>query len=223
MSGLLSCMKLRVICMAVLILCSRNLMQARGYTIVPFASLQAGYGTFIGYVEPNLNYFITDPYLEHPTYRIFRGFDYGVRLGGSILRKGSNIYDESFFDIYLLHKRLTSSSNATWFTGLGIQIRYRFFFAGFLMGMAGNKNALPADIDDNHVTVASGNLHGVNPMFTLGLRAPINAERTLFLDIPFDFVFPRNRMNDEPAGISAFYNWYSFNIGICYYIQWPAK
>jgi hypothetical protein len=216
-------MKFQIICMTVLMLCSKNPVQARDFTIVPFASLQAGYGTFFGYVEPNLNYFNTDPNLEHPTYRIFSGFDYGVRVGGSILRKGSNIYDESFFDIYFMHKRLSSSSNATGFTGLGIQIRYRFFFAGFLMGMAGNRNPLPVEVDDNHAALTSGNLHGINPMFTLGLRAPVNAERTLFLDIPFDFVFPKKRMNDEPAGMTAFYDWYSFNIGICYYIQWSTR
>lgn len=59
----------------------------------------------------------------------------------------------------------------------------------------------------------------VNPMFTLGLRAPLNSEHTLFLDIHFDFAVPRNRINDEPPDMAALYEWNSFSLGICYYLS----
>ena len=45
------------------------------------------------------------------------------------------------------------------------------------------------------------------------------SDHTLFLDIPFDFVIPRNRVNNEPVGDAALYEWYSFSVGICYYLS----
>jgi len=195
-----------------------GIIQAQDISIAPFAKLQCGYGSFVGYTESNFDLFTARANEEQSTYRIFGGVDYSVCLGGTLLRSGNDIYNESFLDILLVHKRISGPENGAGFTGIGAQCRYQFFYAGLLLGMAGNRNELPINTDDNNVQVF-GDLHGVTPMFKLGLRAPLNSERTLFLDIPFNLVVSRNRLNDSPVDEGTIYEWYSINLGICYYIS----
>jgi hypothetical protein len=211
-------MKYRIAFLSIFVLCSAGTLRSQGFPIVPFAKIQGGYGSFLGYTDADLSPVTIGTFLEQPTYRIFGGFDYGLCLGGSVLKDGNDVWDESFFDFFLVHKRLSGSSNAVGYTGLGVQARYRFFYGGFTLGLTGNRNELPLDVDDNNQGLTFGDLHGPVPMFTLGLRAPLNAEHTLFLDIPFDFAIPRNRTKDMPEGDAAIYEWYSFSIGICYHL-----
>lgn len=203
---------------AILFSSAPGIVQAQNLSIAPFAKLQCGYGSFTGYTESNFDLF-TAGAVEQSTYRIFGGFDYGVCFGGTILKSGNDIYRESFFDFFLVHKRISGPSNVVGFTGIGVQCRYQFFYGGFLLGMAGNRNELPINIDDNNNDQIFGDLYGATPMFTLGLRAPINSGHTLFLDIPFNLVLPRNRINDIPAGEGTIYEWYSISLGICYYVS----
>lgn len=209
-------MKFRVLFLVILFMSMATIVRSQKLTIVPYGKLQCGYGSFRGYTELDHNFFTagTDP--GRSTYSIFNGVDYSFILGGSFLRSGNDIYRESYFDIFLVHKRISGSSNGAGFTGIGVQCRYRFFYIGFVLGMAGNRNELPIVFDDNNNPQIFGDLHGATPMFVMGLRAPLNSEHTLFLDIPFDFVIPRNRGNNEPVGDAAIYEWYSFSIGICY-------
>lgn len=204
-------MNLRILFLAIFILSTSVFARSQDFSIIPFAKIQGAYGSFTANSGDNS--------LEQSVNKIFDGFDYSFTLGGTILRGGNDIYKESFFDIYLVHKRISGSSNAAHFTGIGAQCRYKFFYGGIAVGMAGNKSELPIAYDVNSDTQLFGDLHGVTPMFSLGIRAPINPGHTLFLDIPFDFVISRNRLSDEPLDHAALYEWYSIGIGLCYFLS----
>ena len=210
----------RILVLSILFLSASGHLQSQDLTIVPFAKFHGGYGTFRGYTESNIIYASPDPYEERTTYEIFNGFDYSFTLGGAILRKGNDIYSESFLDLFLVHRRISGSSNGARITGIGAQVRYKFFYGGIIAGKAGNESKFPIGIDENSSDQIYGDLHGVTPMFSLGLRAPLNPGRTLFIDIPFDFAIPRNRMKDDPKDAATLFEWYSLNIGLCYYLNY---
>lgn len=209
-------MNIRILVLSILFIGLTVTALSQKISISPFGKVQLGFGAVRGYTDPNYNFFTTGSNEDQPTYQIFRGIDYSFTLGAAFHSPGSDIYDESFFDVFIVHKRLTGSSNATGFTGAGVRVRYRFFFGGILIGMAGNKHELPVELDSQNTALSSGNLHGITPMFNLGVRVPLNAGHTLFLELPVDFVIPRNRLDDAPAGSAALYEWYSFSLGICY-------
>ena len=211
-------MKIRILVLFILLLGLTVTALSQKISVSPFGTAQLGYGAFRGYTDPNYNFITSGITVDQSTYRIFRGADFSVGLGVALHRPGSDIYRETYFDVWLVHKRLTSSSNAVRFTGAGFRVRYQFFYAGLVLGVAGNRNELPVELDLQNNTLNSGNINGVTPMFNLGLRAPLNSGHTLFLDIPFELVIPRNHMNDEPSGSTALYEWYSLSLGICYFL-----
>ena len=126
-------MNFRSLGLVILFLSATGILRSQKLTFVPYGKLQCGYGSFTGYSELNYNLFTAGTNLEESKYKIFDGVEYSVSFGASILRTGNDIYRESYFDIFLVHKRISSSSNAAGFTGIGAQCRYQFFYGGFVL------------------------------------------------------------------------------------------